>query len=135
MLYTRLVQFSAAIIMVSSNGWLMSYIIRGRLGFGMNQYAVELAVSWISLELEAYKLINWIKVGHFTVYTLLEIFFLHCLHKSSKKNWLIAFIIWDLAFIGLLMGVMTILAIAGVPRSCYGITRSNCKLNLLYIAW
>jgi hypothetical protein len=45
MFYFRLVQFLAAGIMVSGNGWLMSYIIRRKLGFSTNQYAVELAVS------------------------------------------------------------------------------------------
>jgi hypothetical protein len=31
--------------MVSVNGWLMSYIIRSKLGLGTNQLAIEIAVS------------------------------------------------------------------------------------------
>jgi hypothetical protein len=67
------------------------------------------------------------KPGIMMFYSALQISHMHCLHKSSRPRYLIIFVIWDTIFAGVCIGVLTILAIAGVPANCLGMARKNRK--------
>lgn len=43
--------------------------------------------------------------------------------------WISTFILWDLVFTGVCVGMISLYSFAGVPSDCGGLTRENCKLS------
>lgn len=46
---------------------------------------------------------------------------------TRRTRVIVAFVVFDVIFTGLMIGIITILAHTGVPSNCAGLTRSDCK--------
>lgn len=107
MVWSRCFQVACCVVILSSNGWLINLIATRRLGLGPNMLALE----WIGC----------IQLFYITITVLA----LHILHRSTRRAWLITFMVWDLIFVGVCIGMISIYSFAGVPANCGGMTRSN----------
>lgn len=46
--------------------------------------------------------------------------------RSKRTGWLVYFLVSDVVCTGISIGLITILARAGVPTHCAGLTRTDC---------
>lgn len=63
------------------------------------------------------------------LYSILALALIRTGKRGQKTPWLVAAILGDLVFIGILLAEITILSQAGLPAHCGGLTRSNCRSN------
>jgi hypothetical protein len=52
---------------------------------------------------------------------------IHICKKSTRRRYLVTFIVLDLLFVGVAIAMISVYAFAGVPNNCGGMTRQNCK--------
>jgi hypothetical protein len=52
-------------------------------------------------------------------------------HLKSKDTITFAFLVGDVLFTGMTIGLFSIISRTGVPSNCAGLTRSDCKYNRL----
>jgi hypothetical protein len=64
------------------------------------------------------------------VYTVLALLIQHTGGRSKRSGWLTAFIVNDILSIGVAVGLITLLARAGLPSMCVGLTNGDCMLFL-----
>lgn len=56
------------------------------------------------------------------VYATLAVFIQHSGQRSKKTGWLVTFVVGDVIFCGIALGIITLLANAGLPSHCGGLT-------------
>lgn len=66
------------------------------------------------------------------IYTALVLMIQHTGGRSKRSGCLTGFIVSDVIFTGMSMGIITVLARAGVPSNCVGLTRSDCMIPSIY---
>lgn len=59
------------------------------------------------------------------VYTTLALLLQHTGGRSRRSSWLTCFIVSDVMFIGVAVGLITVLARAGLPSMCVGLTNGD----------
>ena len=65
------------------------------------------------------------------MYTVVALVVQHTGRRTTKKKWLVAFIVLDVVFCGLSLAIITILAIAGVPGHCGGLAKASIGICTL----
>jgi len=63
--------------------------------------------------------------GIVLLYTSIVMLVLHTCKKSTRRRYLVTFLVWDLLFVGVAIAMISIYSFAGVPNNCSGMTRAN----------
>lgn len=108
MVLVRLFQLVGALAAGCMNGFLIAWISIKKLGLTSNMQVLEIMICL------------------FLIYTTLALVVQHTSGRSKRTPWLVAFVVWDVLFVGVDLGMITVLARAGVPSSCAGFTRPDC---------
>ncbi|KAH8904229.1 hypothetical protein BR93DRAFT_131944 [Coniochaeta sp. PMI_546] len=104
---TRTFQLVAALAAGVMNGFLVAWIHIKKLGLGRNMVILELMIVIM------------------LVYTTLALLIQHTGGRSKRSSWLTCFIVGDVMFIGVVVGLITVLARAGLPSMCVGLTNGD----------
>lgn len=64
------------------------------------------------------------------MYTTLAVLIQHTGGRSKRPGWLAGFIVGDILFTGVDVGLVTVLARAGLPAMCVGLTDGECMFFL-----
>ncbi|OIW25062.1 hypothetical protein CONLIGDRAFT_80699 [Coniochaeta ligniaria NRRL 30616] len=104
---TRTFQLVATLAAALMNGFLVAWIHLKKLGLGKNMVVNELMIL-ITL-----------------IYTTLALIIQHTGGRSRRSGWLTCFIVSDAMFIGAVVGLITVLARAGLPVMCVGLTSGD----------
>ncbi|KAB5583061.1 hypothetical protein GE09DRAFT_1077441 [Coniochaeta sp. 2T2.1] len=94
------------------NGFLLAWIHVKDLGLKQNVVVLELMIAIMFL------------------YSLLALGVIHSQGRSKRAGWLAFFIVGDVLNIGLAVGLITVLARAGLPIMCVGLTHGNLGFGL-----
>ncbi|KAJ9151296.1 hypothetical protein NKR23_g3146 [Pleurostoma richardsiae] len=103
----RLFQLLSALVSACTNSWLLHYVWDRHLGLSGLMIVLELLICAV------------------LIYTALMLLFQQTSRRSSRAGWLASFIIGDVIFCGVDIGIITVLAYAGLPDNCAGLTRSD----------
>ncbi|KAK0617120.1 hypothetical protein B0T14DRAFT_258642 [Immersiella caudata] len=106
-LFVRIWQLLAATAAAGMNGFLTARVWREKLGLTQTMVIIELLICIL------------------LVYTTLAMFIQHTGGRSKRKGWLVAFIIFDLWFVAVDLGIVTLLSRAGLPDHCRGLTKRD----------
>lgn len=63
------------------------------------------------------------------IYTAIVLLVQHTGNRpwTRRTRVIVTFVVFDVIFTGLMIGIITILARTGVPSNCAGLTRTDCK--------
>ncbi|KAI1086712.1 hypothetical protein F5B19DRAFT_120096 [Rostrohypoxylon terebratum] len=111
LLFARLLQVSGTIVTAVMNGFLLVYIHVNNLGLTSGMVCLELMVCVAF------------------VYSAVVLLFQHsgAPQRRSSTTIIATFVIGDLVLSGIMIAIVTVLARAGLPTDCYGLTRSNME--------
>lgn len=107
LLFVRIWQLLAAIVAAGMNGFLTARVWREELGLTQAMAILELLICVV------------------LVYTTIVMFVQHTGGRSKRKGWLIAIIVFDILFCAVDLAIVTLLARAGLPDHCRGLTRTG----------
>ncbi|ORY62669.1 uncharacterized protein BCR38DRAFT_439429 [Pseudomassariella vexata] len=109
LVFVRLLQVLAAIVSAGLNGFLLVYIHVNRLGLSQAMSTLEIMTCVV------------------LIYTAIVLLVQHTGRRRIKAptNVVATFVVGDVIFTGLMIGVITILARTGVPSNCQGLTTSE----------
>lgn len=104
LVFVRLIQVLGTIISAALNGALLVYMHVNGLGQNQNMFSIELMT------------------GIVLVYTAIVLLFQHTGNQRlrMKTGVAVAFIVGDVIFTGIVIGIISMLARAGVPANCGG---------------
>jgi len=111
-MFVRIWQTLAAVAAAGMNGFLTARVWKEKLGLTDTMVILELLICIL------------------LVYTALAIAIAHTGGRSKRKGWLIAFIVFDVLFCAVALGLVTLLSRAGLPDHCRGLTKSVQDNNL-----
>ncbi|KAK3956699.1 hypothetical protein QBC32DRAFT_202004 [Pseudoneurospora amorphoporcata] len=104
----RAFQIAAALVGATMNGFVTATVYRnGHLGLTKSMLIPELLICMT------------------LVYATLAVFIQHSGQRSKKTGWLITFIMGDIIFCGVDLAIITLLANAGLPSHCGGLTTTK----------
>ncbi|KAK4454111.1 hypothetical protein QBC34DRAFT_177552 [Podospora aff. communis PSN243] len=106
-LFVRIWQLLAATAAAGMNGFLTARVWKEKLGLTQTMVIIQLLICIL------------------LVYTTLALFVQHTGGRSKRKGWLIAFIVFDVLFVALDLGIVTLLSRAGLPDHCKGLTKRD----------
>jgi len=104
LLFVRIWQLLAATVAAGMNGFLTARVWKEELGLTQAMAILELLICVV------------------LVYTTIVMFVQHTGGRSKRKGWLIAVIIFDISFCAIDLAIVTLLARAGLPDHCRGLT-------------
>ena len=128
----RVWQWSSSCLVYASFGLLYNYIVHNRLGENSRMKGVQILVC----EPESYRYLicdgaNDPFQGLMAlVYSTLVICFVHIFKSMNKSSWRVFAIIsvpGDIMIMALFLAKITLLSVAGLPATCRGLTREDCK--------
>ncbi|KAK8034633.1 hypothetical protein PG993_009628, partial [Apiospora rasikravindrae] len=99
------------------NGFLLVYIHVNKLGLSPAMSALEIMTCSI------------------LIYTAIVLLVQHTGKRSlrARASIIVPFVVGDVLFTGLMLGIITVLARTGVPSNCAGLTRSDCKIAPIHL--
>ncbi|KAK4178681.1 hypothetical protein QBC36DRAFT_324127 [Triangularia setosa] len=103
----RALQLVAALASTALHGFTTIWIHVKKLGMTQHMVVLELLIVII------------------TVYTTVAILVQHCGWRSITKPGLVAFVVFDLTFCAMVLGIISLLARSGLPVNCVGLTRTD----------
>ncbi|KAH8884653.1 hypothetical protein GQ53DRAFT_386247 [Thozetella sp. PMI_491] len=103
----RSFQFMGALGAGALNGYLFAVVSTKRLGLTNSMVVLE-----------------FLGVAMF-IYTLFAMTVLHTGQRSKSTSWLVFFIVLDVKFCAISVAIITLLASAGLPSNCGGLTKSD----------
>ncbi|KAK3945600.1 hypothetical protein QBC46DRAFT_94979 [Diplogelasinospora grovesii] len=103
----RMFQLMGAMASGGLNGFLAAFIYSRKLGFSQNMMVLEFLICVL------------------LVYTSLALIIQHTGQRSRRTAWLTTFIVADVIFLAMDLGIISLLAQAGVPSNCAGLTRQD----------
>jgi hypothetical protein len=143
LVFVRVVQIIGTLMSASLNGFLLVWIHVNRLGLTDDMFALEIMVCTITRRVSCHdhKLLSPSLTDLATlscsrqtcimlIYTASVLLLQHTGGRRGRRNnsrLVIAFVIGDVISTGLTVGISTMLARAGVPIHCGGLTRSDCE--------
>ncbi|KAK3994585.1 hypothetical protein QBC44DRAFT_42006 [Cladorrhinum sp. PSN332] len=105
----RLFQLLGSLCSASFHGFLTIWVYKKRLGLSQLMLILQLLISVLFL---------------YSVFALI----LQSKKRASKKsNWLVVLVVFDVLFCGVVLGIITLLAHAGLPLHCAGLTRDDFR--------
>jgi len=104
MVLVRSIQLAGTLVSAGLNGFLLAHITINRLGPSQTLVSLE----WMICLL--------------LCYTALNLLILHTRGRSKKTPWLVFFVVMDILCCGAILAIITLLARAGVPSNCAGMT-------------
>src|SRR5436305_21941 len=107
LLVIRMIQFITSLVAAALLADITRIVAVGRLGLSSRLISVEV----IS--------------GLATVYACSAFFTVHRLRKTQEDARLIIYSVLDILVVGLYLGFIVVLCIAGLPANCGGLTRAN----------
>ncbi|KAK8037909.1 hypothetical protein PG994_014676 [Apiospora phragmitis] len=107
----RALQILGVLVSALCNGFLLVYIHVNKLGLSQAMSALEIMTCSI------------------LIYTAIVLLVQHTGKRSlrARTSLIVPFVVGDVVFTGLMLGIITVLARTGVPSNCVGLTRSDCK--------
>lgn len=137
LLLARRGQMLTLLASASMNGFLIGYIYTKRLGLRYNMVALQLMVRrrlsdadflFVLMSLHVAVCSNATsQVCILLVVTAVVMMVYHTGGRSRQLPWLASSIVVDVVLYIVDMAIMTVLANAGVPQNCVGLTRWNCR--------
>ncbi|KAI5856715.1 hypothetical protein GGS23DRAFT_588843 [Durotheca rogersii] len=111
LLFTRLLQASGTLVTAIMNGFLLAYVHLNRLGLANSMFCLEMMICVAF------------------IYSSIVLLMQHVGSRRQRTSTtLIAvFVVGDLMFNGLTIAIITLLARAGLPSDCHGLTRTNVE--------
>lgn len=129
----RSLQVLGTLVSAILNGFLLVYIHVNRLGLSDTMLALEIMVSPIACRNpQDLQVVDKDEQTCITlVYTAIVLLVQHTgrRHHKSKDTITAVFVIGDVLFTGLTIGLFSIISRTGVPSNCAGLTRSDCKTS------
>ncbi|KAK7935538.1 hypothetical protein PG985_001033 [Apiospora marii] len=109
----RGLQILGVLVSALCNGFLLVYIHVNKLGLSPAMSALEIMTCSI------------------LIYTAIVLLVQHTGKRSihARTSFIVPFVVGDVLFTGLMIGIITVLARMGVPSNCAGLTRSDYKEN------
>ncbi|KAK4164530.1 hypothetical protein QBC43DRAFT_47912 [Cladorrhinum sp. PSN259] len=107
----RTFQFLGALSSTAFHGFLTIWVYKRRLGLSQTMLILQLLISVLLL------------------YTIFAMTLQNKKKGSKKSNWLIFLVVSDVLFCGVVLGIITLLAHAGLPLHCAGLTRTDFRLD------
>ncbi|KAK7953745.1 hypothetical protein PG996_014637 [Apiospora saccharicola] len=111
LVFVRGLQILGALVSALCNGGLLVYIHVKKLGLSPAMSALEYMTCSI------------------LIYTAIVLLVQHTGKRSlqARTSFIVPFVVGDVLFTGLMIGIITVLARTGVPSNCAGLTRSDYK--------
>jgi hypothetical protein len=106
-LFVRIWQLLAATAAAGMNGFLTARVWKEKLGLTQTMVIIQLLICML------------------LVYTTLALFIQHTGRRAKRKGWLVAFIVFDVLFVAVDLGIVTLLSRAGLPDHCKGLTKRD----------
>ncbi|KAK0742531.1 hypothetical protein B0T21DRAFT_361576 [Apiosordaria backusii] len=103
----RALQLVAALVSAALHGFTTIWVHVKKLGLTQHMVVLELLIVIV------------------LVYTTVAILVQHCGWRSVTKPGLIAFVVFDLVFCAMVLGIISLLARSGLPVNCVGLTRTD----------
>ncbi|KAK4229483.1 hypothetical protein QBC38DRAFT_359630 [Podospora fimiseda] len=105
----RIFQLLGSLSSAGFHGFLTLWVYKKKLGLSQLMLILQLLITIIFL------------------YTVFAIIFQSKKQRASNKksNWLVLLVVLDVFFCGVLLGIITLLAHAGLPLHCAGLTRED----------
>ncbi|KAI1208250.1 uncharacterized protein F4807DRAFT_157447 [Annulohypoxylon truncatum] len=109
LLFARVFQVSGTLVTAVMNGFLLVYIHVNRLGLTASMFCLEMMVCAA------------------LIYSGIVLLLQHSgtVHRRSSTQLTTTLVAGDVVLNGIMIAIMTVLARAGLPTNCYGLTRSD----------
>lgn len=135
LVFVRCLQILGTLVSAILNGFLLVYIHVNKLGLSSNMFSLEIMVrtTGITATYSTEDSNSSQQTCVTLIYTAVVLLVQHTgrRHLRARTSLIATFVVGDVLLTGLMIAIISIMARAGVPSNCFGLTSTSCRLHFV----